>query len=172
MIDLFPVNRLVKAKSDGSLYLYEVNSSLELLSKKIKSRSLEPLSGLIIWSNPVIIELQKTERGGLGFSILDYQDPVNVNDVIIIIRSLVPGGVAQLNGQLMPGDRLLAVNDISLEKASLDLAVQVIILSDYFKISQKKSSFFFLLLIGIKKCAKRYRSIVSCKTIDHNRSTK
>lgn len=51
--------RLVKAKSksDGSLAIV-VNSSLELL--KIKSRSLEPLTGLAMWnSNPICIELEK-----------------------------------------------------------------------------------------------------------------
>lgn len=40
-------------------------------------RSLEPLTGLAMWSSdPQIIELVKGERG-LGFSILDYQ--VNFN---------------------------------------------------------------------------------------------
>ena len=40
---------------------------------KMKSRSLEPLAGLAMWSDePVIIELVKGEKG-LGFSILDYQ---------------------------------------------------------------------------------------------------
>lgn len=39
----------------------------------MKSRSLEPLTGLAMWSSePQIIELVKGERG-LGFSILDYQ---------------------------------------------------------------------------------------------------
>jgi len=117
--------RLVKAKSDGSLQV--VNSSLEILSK-IKSRSLEPLTGqLAMWnSNPVLIELTKGDRG-LGFSVLDYQDPLNPSETVIVIRSLVQGGIAQqTDGNLMPGDRLLAVNDISLENATLDLAVQVL----------------------------------------------
>lgn len=71
----------------------------------MKSRSLEPLTGLAMWSSePQIIELTKGERG-LGFSILDYQDPIDPNDTVIVIRSLVPGGVAQLDGRLIPGDR-------------------------------------------------------------------
>ena len=123
--ELLTKDRLVKAKSDGSLAI--VNSSLEIL--KIKSRSLEPLTGLAMWnSNPVTIELMKGEKG-LGFSILDYLDPLNPNETVIVIRSLVPGGIAQQNAVLVPGDRLLAVNDISLENASLDLAVQVIFFS-------------------------------------------
>lgn len=79
-----------------------------------------------MWSSePQIIELVKGERG-LGFSILDYQDPLDPNDTLIVIRSLVPGGVAQLDGRLIPGDRLLFVNNINLENASLDQAVQAL----------------------------------------------
>lgn len=48
------------------------------------------------------------------------------NDTLIVIRSLVPGGVAQLDGRLIPGDRLLFVNDINLENSSLDQAVQAL----------------------------------------------
>lgn len=39
---------------------------------------------------------------------------------------MVPGGVAQLDGRLIPGDRLLFVNDINLENSSLDQAVQAL----------------------------------------------
>lgn len=52
----------------------------------------------------------KGERG-LGFSILDYQDPLRPAHTLVVIRSLVPGGVAQQDGRLIPGDRLLFVND-------------------------------------------------------------
>lgn len=115
-------DRLVKAKSDGSLATVGNGDGFT----KMKSRSLEPLTGLAMWSSqPQIIELVKGERG-LGFSILDYQDPLDPNDTLIVIRSLVPGGVAQLDGRLIPGDRLLFVNDTRLENASLDQAVQAL----------------------------------------------
>lgn len=42
---------------------------------------------------------------------------------MIVIRSLVPGGVAECDGRLVPGDRLIFVNDNNLESASLDDAV-------------------------------------------------
>jgi hypothetical protein len=62
--------RLVKAKSEQSLSTTPVP---DFSLNKNKSRSLEPLSGLAMWSSDVIIiELQKGDRG-LGFSILDYQ---------------------------------------------------------------------------------------------------
>ena len=51
---------------------------------------------------------------------------MNPNETIIVIRSLVPGGVAQQDGRLIPGDRLLFVNDINLENAALDEAVQAL----------------------------------------------
>lgn len=51
---------------------------------------------------------------------------MNPSETVIVIRSLVPGGVAQMDGRLIPGDRLLSVNDTVLENASLDQAVQVL----------------------------------------------
>ncbi|XP_025199580.1 multiple PDZ domain protein-like isoform X3 [Melanaphis sacchari] len=117
-------DRLVKAKSDGSLASTGTAGCSE--SSRLRSRSLEPLTGLAMWSSqPQLIELMKGERG-LGFSILDYQDPMNPSETVIVIRSLVPGGVAQNDGRLIPGDRLLRVNDICLENASLDQAVQAL----------------------------------------------
>ncbi|XP_030385662.1 patj homolog [Scaptodrosophila lebanonensis] len=125
-------DRLVKAKSDGSLATAGSVADADAVAaaassfNKLKSRSLEPLTGLAMWSSePQIIELVKGDRG-LGFSILDYQDPLDPNDTLIVIRSLVPGGVAQLDGRLIPGDRLLFVNSINLENASLDQAVQAL----------------------------------------------
>lgn len=120
---LLSSDRLVKAKSDGSLSTAVGNGDG---FGRMKSRSLEPLTGLAMWSSqPQVIELVKGERG-LGFSILDYQDPLDPNDTLIVIRSLVPGGVAQLDGRLIPGDRLLFVNETRLENASLDQAVQAL----------------------------------------------
>ena len=116
----------MKAKSDGSLASTGTTAPTEGSISKLKSRSLEPLHGLAMWSSEAqVIELSKGERG-LGFSILDYQDPLNPSETVIVIRSLVPGGVAQMDGRLIPGDRLLAVNDINLENASLDQAVQAL----------------------------------------------
>lgn len=51
---------------------------------------------------------------------------MNPTESIIVIRSLVNNGVAARDGRLVPGDRLLFVNEISLENASLDQAVQAL----------------------------------------------
>jgi len=62
--------RLVKSKSDMALSEPALQSNL---TSNQRSRSLEPLTGLAMWSNePVVIELRKGDKG-LGFSILDYQ---------------------------------------------------------------------------------------------------
>ncbi|NXC70632.1 MPDZ protein, partial [Anhinga anhinga] len=83
-------------------------------------------SSLAMWETEVQhIELEKGNMG-LGFSILDYQDPVDPANTVIVIRSLVPGGVAEQDGRLLPGDRLMFVNDINLENGSLEEAVQAL----------------------------------------------
>lgn len=81
------MDRLVKAKSDGSLASATTTATVTDASfNKIKSRSLEPLTGLAMWSSePQIIELVKGERG-LGFSILDYQ--VNDNNLLQYLLEL------------------------------------------------------------------------------------
>ncbi|XP_019373140.1 PREDICTED: multiple PDZ domain protein isoform X13 [Gavialis gangeticus] len=83
-------------------------------------------SPLAMWETEVQqIELEKGNMG-LGFSILDYQDPVDPANTVIVIRSLVPGGVAERDGRLLPGDRLMFVNDVNLENGSLEEAVQAL----------------------------------------------
>uniref|UniRef100_UPI0037E944AE multiple PDZ domain protein n=1 Tax=Semicossyphus pulcher TaxID=241346 RepID=UPI0037E944AE len=83
-------------------------------------------SPLAMWELEIQnIELEKGE-GGLGFSILDYQDPLDPAKTVIVIRSLVPDGVAEQDGRLLPGDRLMYVNSTDLENASLEDAVQAL----------------------------------------------
>ncbi|XP_050184603.1 multiple PDZ domain protein isoform X13 [Myiozetetes cayanensis] len=93
-----------------------------------EGQSMEEMqsSSLAMWETEVQnIELEKGSMG-LGFSILDYQDPVDPANTVIVIRSLVPGGVAEQDGRLLPGDRLMFVNDINLENGSLEEAVQAL----------------------------------------------
>lgn len=45
---------------------------------------------------------------------------------MIVIKSLVPGGVAEQDGRLHPGDRLMSVNETDLENSSLAYAVQTL----------------------------------------------
>ncbi|XP_039111213.1 inaD-like protein [Hyaena hyaena] len=81
---------------------------------------------LALWSPEVkIVELVKDHKG-LGFSILDYQDPLDPTRSVIVIRSLVADGVAERAGALLPGDRLVSVNEYCLENATLAEAVDVL----------------------------------------------
>ncbi|XP_052574864.1 inaD-like protein isoform X3 [Peromyscus californicus insignis] len=81
---------------------------------------------LALWSPEVkIVELVKDCKG-LGFSILDYQDPLDPTRSVIVIRSLVADGVAERSGELLPGDRLVSVNEFSLDNATLAEAVEVL----------------------------------------------
>ena len=68
------------------------------------------------------------------------------DETVIVIRSLVPGGVAAWDGRILPGDRLMFVNSVDLSHASLDEAVQV---NTYFSIHysiKNNSEFLFLWL--------------------------
>ncbi|KAM9243826.1 inaD-like protein isoform 2-T2 [Dugong dugon] len=81
---------------------------------------------LALWSPEVhIVELVKDHKG-LGFSILDYQDPLDSTKSVIVIRSLVADGVAERDGGLLPGDRLVSVNEYCLDNATLAEAVEVL----------------------------------------------
>lgn len=113
---------MVKAKSMGTL-----DSANTSLLRPTKTRSLEVISNLALWSKSILpVELNKGDHG-LGFSVLDYQDPSNPSySPVIVIRALVPGGVAQLDGRLVPGDRLVAVNDLILENMTLDDVIMIL----------------------------------------------
>ncbi|XP_036208779.1 inaD-like protein isoform X4 [Myotis myotis] len=81
---------------------------------------------LALWSPEVkIVELVKDHKG-LGFSILDYQDPLDSTRSVIVIRSLVADGVAERSGELLPGDRLVSVNQYCLDNTKLADAVEVL----------------------------------------------
>ncbi|XP_060536695.1 patj homolog isoform X2 [Cylas formicarius] len=122
-----PEQRLVKALSDTSLHTSStITVSEEPVNlQKAKSHSLE-MTNVALWSEDIeFLELQKADRG-LGFSILDYQDPLDVHSTIIVIRSLVPNGPAEIDGRITPGDRLISVNGTVIKNFTLDQAVQVL----------------------------------------------
>ncbi|CAN9500848.1 unnamed protein product [Ophioblennius macclurei] len=82
---------------------------------------------LALWSPDIeLLELQKNKDQGLGFSILDYQDPVDPGRCVMVVRSLVAGGPAERHGGMLPGDQLVSVNRTNLDWMSLEQAVQVL----------------------------------------------
>ncbi|XP_022117749.2 uncharacterized protein LOC110995083 [Pieris rapae] len=134
---LAPPQRLIKAKSESSVA--SLCSAATVLSaghdhdefcsdelERNRSRSLEPLSWLAMWSDHIdYIQLHKEDRG-LGFSILDYLDPSEPSSSVIVVRSVVSGGAAALDGRLSPGDRLISVNGQDISRAPLAVAVAAI----------------------------------------------
>lgn len=80
-----------KALSESSLY----TSSTATITDMQKSKSMENVSGLALWTDEVtFVNLEKTEKG-FGFSILDYQDPLDCDSTVIVVRGLIPGGAAE-----------------------------------------------------------------------------
>jgi C-terminal processing protease CtpA/Prc len=113
---------IAKALSESSLY----TSSTATMTDQQKSKSMENISGLALWTEEVtFVSLEKTEKG-FGFSILDYQDPLDSESTVIVVRGLIPGGSAENASVIFPGDRIISVNEHSLRNVTLDEAVQVL----------------------------------------------
>ncbi|XP_026124036.1 patj homolog isoform X2 [Carassius auratus] len=69
-----------------------------------------------------LMQKWKNELGACS-QVFDPMDPLKT---VIVIRSLVPNGIAEQDGCLLPGDRLMYVNNINLGSASLEEAVQAL----------------------------------------------
>ncbi|CAL8327359.1 unnamed protein product [Lota lota] len=133
--DVLSTDSLVKQQVDpGGLLVPELSEVTTAMTTMTEAPVQEeeavtgeaPASPLAMWESEIQhIELEKSE-GGLGFSILDYQDPMDPAKTVIVIRSLVPNGVAECDGRLLPGDRLMFVNATALENATLEDAVQAL----------------------------------------------
>uniref|UniRef100_A0A3P9AB24 Multiple PDZ domain crumbs cell polarity complex component n=1 Tax=Esox lucius TaxID=8010 RepID=A0A3P9AB24_ESOLU len=114
----------LQIQGDLSSFLVPEGSEEAVARDNVTEETLGSL--LAMWETEIQdIELEKGESG-LGFSILDYQDPMDPSKTVIVIRSLVPGGVAEQDGRLLPGDRLMFVNSTNLDNASLEEAVQAL----------------------------------------------
>jgi hypothetical protein len=100
--------------SDAVLALKEAGQYVRLTVKRL---------------HPTLVEdvyLEKTQNG-LGFSISGGLFTEHVkNDHGIFVTKIIPGGAADLDGKLSVGDRLISVNDISLEYVTHDDAVAAI----------------------------------------------
>ncbi|XP_062992402.1 tyrosine-protein phosphatase non-receptor type 13 [Elgaria multicarinata webbii] len=72
-----------------------------------------------------LVTLKKDEKYGLGFQITGGEKTGKL-DLGIFIHSITPGGPADLQGSLKPGDRLISVNSVSLEGVSHHTALEII----------------------------------------------
>ncbi|XP_053112418.1 tyrosine-protein phosphatase non-receptor type 13 isoform X1 [Hemicordylus capensis] len=71
-----------------------------------------------------LVNLKKDEKYGLGFQITGGEKTGKL-DLGIFILSVTPGGPADLQGSLKPGDRLISVNSVSLEGVSHHTALDI-----------------------------------------------
>ncbi|XP_043746567.1 multiple PDZ domain protein isoform X2 [Cervus elaphus] len=126
-LDLCDMELTEKPHVDLGEFIGSSETEDPVLTMTDVGRNAEEIQGpLAMWEADVQnIELEKGSKG-LGFSILDYQDPIDPASTVIVIRSLVPGGIAEKDGRLLPGDRLMFVNDVNLENSSLEEAVQAL----------------------------------------------
>uniref|UniRef100_A0A8C7UKR9 Multiple PDZ domain crumbs cell polarity complex component n=1 Tax=Oncorhynchus mykiss TaxID=8022 RepID=A0A8C7UKR9_ONCMY len=123
-LDEFSTEPKIKIQGDLSSFLVPGGSEGAATRENVTEET--PGAPLAMWETEIQdIELEKGESG-LGFSILDYQDPMDPAKTVIVIRSLVPEGVAERDGRLLPGDRLMFVNSTNLDNASLEEAVQAL----------------------------------------------
>ncbi|XP_073736899.1 multiple PDZ domain protein isoform X12 [Callorhinus ursinus] len=126
-LDLCDIELTEKPHVDLGEFTGSSETEEPVLAMTEAAQNAEEVQGpLAMWEVDVQhIELEKGNKG-LGFSILDYQDPIDPASTVIVIRSLVPGGIAEKDGRLLPGDRLMFVNDVNLENSSLEEAVQAL----------------------------------------------
>ncbi|KAG8134361.1 hypothetical protein E2320_007483 [Naja naja] len=129
------------AKLNNSHSHAGLNASLERKKNEFDSSSAEDagqafvIDGLQTEKNiPVVslpereinlINLKKDEKYGLGFEIAGGEKTGKF-DLGIFIHSVTPGGPADLQGSLKPGDRLISVNNVSLEGVSHPAALEII----------------------------------------------
>ncbi|KAK5852166.1 hypothetical protein PBY51_023658 [Eleginops maclovinus] len=71
------------------------------------------------------VDLKKDVKYGLGFQVVRGQNSGRM-DLGTIISSITPGGPADVNGCLKPGDRLISVNDVKLEGLSHDTTIEIL----------------------------------------------
>ncbi|KAK2495329.1 hypothetical protein MC885_018470, partial [Smutsia gigantea] len=126
-LDLCDIELTEKPHVDLGEFIGSSETEDPVLAMTDVGQNAEEVQGpLAMWEADIQhIKLEKGSKG-LGFSILDYQDPVDPVSTVIVIRSLVPGGIAEKDGRLLPGDRLMFVNDVNLENSSLEEAVQAL----------------------------------------------
>ncbi|XP_017849640.1 patj homolog isoform X2 [Drosophila busckii] len=122
-------NLLSKAQSESSLYTSSTATLTDTAGAGAaaqRSKSLENVSGLALWSCEVtLVGIEKTEQG-FGFSILDYQDPLDAEGSVIVIRGLIRGGAAEATNEIYPGDRLISVGEHTLQGLELGEAVSIL----------------------------------------------
>ncbi|XP_068949410.1 tyrosine-protein phosphatase non-receptor type 13 isoform X12 [Petaurus breviceps papuanus] len=72
-----------------------------------------------------LVNLKKDNKYDLGFQIVGGEKTGRL-DLGVFIGSVTPGGPADLDGSLKPGDRLISVNSMSLEGVGYKAALEIL----------------------------------------------
>ncbi|XP_040182579.1 tyrosine-protein phosphatase non-receptor type 13 isoform X4 [Rana temporaria] len=89
----------------------------------------EKMQSKVLTSTPereiTLVKLKKDPKYELGFQIMGGETTGKL-DLGIFIGSITPGGPADVDGRLKPGDRLISVNSVSLEGVSHQTALDIL----------------------------------------------
>ncbi|XP_075059099.1 tyrosine-protein phosphatase non-receptor type 13 isoform X3 [Mixophyes fleayi] len=117
---------------DDSGHAYVVGVSMHSLGNPSSPnlyKGNDTLHNKIIASSPereiTLVKLKKDPKYDLGFQIMGGETTGKL-DLGIFISSITPGGPADLDGRLKPGDRLISVNSVSLEGVSHQAALDIL----------------------------------------------
>lgn len=88
------------------------------------SGDMDDLEALRGWTTH-IVDLQRRGAGPLGITVAGSDEPFRP----VLISGMTDGGLAQKSGGLRVGDRILAINDVSIQGQTLGQVFQLLQLS-------------------------------------------
>lgn len=117
---------------DDNSHAYVVGVSMHSLGNPSSPnlyKGNEAVQNKISGSTPereiTLVKLKKDPKYDLGFQIMGGETTGKL-DLGIFISSITPGGPADMDGRLKPGDRLISVNSVSLEGVSKQAALDIL----------------------------------------------
>ncbi|XP_056659171.1 tyrosine-protein phosphatase non-receptor type 13 isoform X10 [Monodelphis domestica] len=112
----------------GQAYVVGISSGNGLSQSSLKENDVLQKRWSIV-SSPereiTLVNLKKDNKYDLGFQIVGGEKTGRL-DLGVFISSVTPGGPADLDGSLKPGDRLISVNSMSLEGVGYNAALEIL----------------------------------------------
>ncbi|XP_065213379.1 protein lap4 [Planococcus citri] len=120
-------SRAASALSQNSAVTSGFESTSGVLNNSVKSRKIpEPLTDLELRKQTINSTLIR-DQNGLGFSIAGGKgSPFKDNSEGIYVSRITEGGVAEKDGKLQVGDRILSINGVDMTGATHDVAVSIL----------------------------------------------
>ncbi|XP_072478672.1 tyrosine-protein phosphatase non-receptor type 13 isoform X9 [Notamacropus eugenii] len=112
----------------GHAYVVGISSGNGLSQASLKENDILQKRWSIV-SSPereiTLVNLKRDNKYDLGFQIVGGEKTGRL-DLGVFISSVTPGGPADLDGSLKPGDRLISVNSMSLEGVGYNTALEIL----------------------------------------------